>query len=104
MEYLIYRIDHICTFISSVFSSTSTGHFLPAIAHAIQESNKQGKFRHLNLKGVLLGNPAISEIYLQAYYPFYAVKNGLISKVSAQLSVTAIENHSYPLLSFYIQQ
>lgn len=74
--------------IPPIFVLPSTGHYLPAIAHAIHRSNKEGKHLHLNLKGVLLGNPIIDAFHLYKYSPKYAVKNKLISKVNAQLLLT----------------
>lgn len=56
---------------------------MPAIAKAIDESNKKGKNMHLNLKGLVLGNPSIHAAYKFMYMPQYAFMNGLLSQVSA---------------------
>lgn len=45
---------------------------------------------HLNLKGVLLENPSIYELYFYIFAPKYALMNNLISKVRALFSVILV--------------
>lgn len=61
------------------------GHYLPAIADAIAEATKAGRFMSLNLRGIILGNPWTSPMKIVTSVPDFAEANDLISKVSSEL-------------------
>eukprot|EP00210_Caulerpa_lentillifera_P004886 g4662.t1 len=61
------------------------GHYLPAIAKSIMQANAEKKGIHLNLKGVIMGNPWTHPTSHYLSYPDFALQNGLINKATRDM-------------------
>ncbi|KAL2328561.1 hypothetical protein Fmac_021988 [Flemingia macrophylla] len=56
------------------------GHYIPALASWINQSNKQKQGIHINLKGFAIGNGLTNSLVQYKAYPDFALDNGLITK------------------------
>lgn len=80
--------NHATPALSSYIDLIFLGHYLPAITDTIVEATKAGKFKYLDLKGIILGNPWTSPVNIFVSLPDFAEANDLISKVSWGLRST----------------
>ncbi|KAL3621945.1 hypothetical protein CASFOL_034141 [Castilleja foliolosa] len=56
------------------------GHYIPAFAAQIHHGNKNNLGRHINLKGMAIGNGRTDSLVQYVTYPDYALNNNLINR------------------------
>ncbi|KAL3621944.1 hypothetical protein CASFOL_034140 [Castilleja foliolosa] len=56
------------------------GHYIPAFAAYVHHANKNNQGRHINLKGMAIGNGMTNSRLQYVAYPDYALNNNLISQ------------------------
>ncbi|KAL3625694.1 hypothetical protein CASFOL_030223 [Castilleja foliolosa] len=56
------------------------GHYIPAFAAHVHHANKNNQGRHINLKGMAIGNGMTNSRLQYVAYPDYALNNNLISQ------------------------
>ncbi|XP_020214530.1 serine carboxypeptidase-like [Cajanus cajan] len=68
------------------------GHYIPALAYFINQSNKKNQGIHINLKGFAIGNGLTNSMIQYKAYPDFALDNGIITKADYDNIIKLIPN------------